>query len=152
MRSRFVLLLSALLLAATACATDETTAPDQTPEQAPEQMGATLAVASSELGDIVADGEGMTLYAFQPDEQGDPTCVDACLQNWPLLEAPATAGTGIDESLIGTVQHPSGPTQVTYNDWPLYYFANDEQAGDTNGQGVGDNWYVVSSAGEPITS
>jgi predicted lipoprotein with Yx(FWY)xxD motif len=39
---------------------------------------------------------------------------------------------------------------VTYNDLPLYYFSGDEAAGDTNGQGLMDVWYVVSSDGEPI--
>jgi predicted lipoprotein with Yx(FWY)xxD motif len=36
------------------------------------------------------------------------------------------------------------------NGWPLYFFANDAAPGDTNGQGVGDNWFVVGTDGEPI--
>ena len=42
--------------------------------------------------------------------------------------------------------------QVTYNDWPLYYFAGDAQAGDTNGQGVGDVWFAVDASGNAIKS
>jgi hypothetical protein len=32
---------------------------------------------------------------------------------------------------------------LAYNDIPLYYFAKDQAAGDTNGQEVGDVWYIV---------
>lgn len=42
--------------------------------------------------------------------------------------------------------------QVTYNGWPLYYFARDKQAGDTTGQGVGQVWYVVSPQGDQISA
>jgi predicted lipoprotein with Yx(FWY)xxD motif len=37
-----------------------------------------------------------------------------------------------------------------YGGWPLYYFASDSAPGDTNGQGVGDVWYVIGADGEFI--
>jgi predicted lipoprotein with Yx(FWY)xxD motif len=40
--------------------------------------------------------------------------------------------------------------QVTYAGQPLYFFAGDEQPGDTNGQAVGDVWFVVTPDGTPI--
>jgi predicted lipoprotein with Yx(FWY)xxD motif len=40
--------------------------------------------------------------------------------------------------------------QVKVGDWPLYRFANDAAAGDTNGQGVGGVWFVVGPDGELI--
>ena len=138
--------------------TDEPTAADATTEdeaageEAPgdEAAGTTVAVASSDLGDIVVDGEGRTLYMFAPDEGGEPTCTDACAETWPVVEGPATAGEGVDEALLSTAAHPSGATQVTYGDWPLYLFANDTAPGDVNGQGVNDVWFVVGPDGEPI--
>jgi predicted lipoprotein with Yx(FWY)xxD motif len=33
---------------------------------------------------------------------------------------------------------------------PLYYFADDEEPGQTNGQGISDVWFVVSPEGEPV--
>lgn len=175
MRSRLVLLLSVLALFAAACGGgtdtgqtgDDETGPAETAMETETDPGeddatetdtateamdgeATVAVASSDLGDILVDGEGMTLYLFLPDEEGTPTCTDACVDNWPPFEGPATAGEGADDSLLGTVDHPNGTTMATYNGWPLYHFTPDEQPGDTNGQGVGDKWYVVSPAGEPI--
>lgn len=172
MRSRLVPLLAALALLVGACGggtddpgqagDEETTPPDTAMETettvTDEDTGTdagmegetTVAVASSDLGDILADGEGMTLYVFIPDDQGTPTCTDDCAETWPLFEGPATAGEGADDALLGTAEHPDGTTMATYNDWPLYYFAPDEQPGDTQGQGVGDNWFVVGPDGEPI--
>ncbi|MGH3440924.1 MAG: COG4315 family predicted lipoprotein [Nitriliruptorales bacterium] len=135
--------------------TEEQAVATETEEQAPateteEQAAATVATASSDLGDILVDGEGMTLYLFMPDEQGTPTCADDCAANWPPLEGPASAGEGADDGLLGTADHPSGVTQVTYNGWPLHYFANDSAPGDTNGQGINDVWFVVDPSGEPV--
>jgi predicted lipoprotein with Yx(FWY)xxD motif len=110
----------------------------------------TVATTTSDLGEILVDGEGRTLYAFLNDAQGAPTCADDCAQNWPPLPGPATAGEGVDGALLSTAERDDGSMQVTYNDWPLYHFAGDAAPGDTNGQGVGDVWYVVDAAGEPV--
>lgn len=117
-----------------------------------EPMGdATVMVAETDLGEILVDGEGRTLYLFTPDEQGPSTCTADCLANWPSLTGPAAAGEGVDESLLGTAARPDdGSEQVTYNGWPLYYFAADPNPGDINGQGVGDIWFVVDAAGEAV--
>src|SRR5690606_37508496 len=40
--------------------------------------------------------------------------------------------------------------QLTYGGWPLYTFIADSQAGDTSGQGVNDQWFVVSVDGTPV--
>ncbi|MGH2527158.1 MAG: COG4315 family predicted lipoprotein, partial [Actinomycetota bacterium] len=59
-------------------------------------------------------------------------------------------GEGVDASLFGTVARDDGIQQVKYNDLPLYRFADDKAAGDVNGQGLGDVWWVLDAAGEPI--
>lgn len=160
MRARYVLMISLLALVAAACGGDAdpgaggTTSPTDvatTPAEDPITTGeATIAVSSSDLGEILVDGDGMTLYLFTPDEQGEPTCTDSCAATWPPFEGPATAGAGADASLIDSTAHASGVTQVTYNGWPLYFYAGDSAAGDTNGQGLGGNWFVVSASGEAI--
>jgi predicted lipoprotein with Yx(FWY)xxD motif len=114
----------------------------------------TVMVADSDLGQILVDGEGRTLYMFKPDTDGTSTCYDECETNWPPLTVSGdiTVGEGLDASLFTTTDRTDGSTQVKAGAWPLYYFANDAAPGDTNGQDVGDVWYVVSPTGEPIES
>lgn len=112
--------------------------------------GASIQVASTDLGEVLVDGDGNTLYLFTPDAQGDSTCYDDCETNWPPLTDGAEAGSGVDAELVGSTTRSDGSTQVTYNDWPLYYFAGDVAPGDSNGQGINEVWFVVSPAGEPI--
>ena len=111
----------------------------------------TVEVAGSDLGDILVDGEGMVLYLFDNDTDGSSTCYDDCEANWPPLVGEATAGDGVDDGLLGTTEREDGTMQVTYADQPLYYFAGDQAAGDTNGQAVGDIWWVVGPDGAAIT-
>ncbi|HMJ74594.1 MAG TPA: hypothetical protein VK507_01410 [Iamia sp.] len=118
-----------------------------------ETAGATVATADSDLGTILVDGQGNTLYVFTSDAQGEPsTCTEGCAAAWPAVAGTATAGDGVDEALIGTVANADGTEQATYNDWPLYYYAQDTAPGDTNGQGVGGVWWVVDAEGNAIES
>ena len=139
--------------AVTTAAAETTSAPATTASATTMAAGEgdALAVASTDLGDIITDAEGATLYIFTPDEQGDPTCFDDCAANWPPLTTEVAAGEGLDASLLDTADRGDGTMQVTYNGWPLYYFAADAAPGDINGQGVGDIWWVIGPDGEPIT-
>jgi predicted lipoprotein with Yx(FWY)xxD motif len=116
-----------------------------------ETEGGEVMVSSTSLGDVLTDGKGMTLYMFEPDKQGESTCYDQCATAWPpLLVETATAGDGVDGSLLGTTTRTDGTTQVTYNKWPLYYWQNDKAPGDVTGQAVKDVWWVVGGNGEPV--
>ena len=132
----------------------ETEAPDtEAPETGAEDGGALLTTADSDLGEIVVDGEGMTVYLFDNDTQGgdSSSCEGACATNWPAVttdsDDPVVEGVTGE---IGTITGVDGATQVTLDGWPLYYFAGDSAAGDVNGQGVNGVWWVVSPAGEKI--
>ncbi len=122
------------------------------PASAPAAGDTLVAVGDSDLGQILVDGEGKTLYLFTPDTEGESTCYDDCATAWPplLAEGEITVGEGLDDSSFSTVARTDGTMQVKVGDWPLYYFAGDAAAGDTNGQGLGEKWYVVSPAGEAI--
>ena len=113
--------------------------------------GAVIQVASTDLGDMVVDADGNSLYLFAPDDQGDSTCYDQCEANWPPLVGDVTAGEGLDAELLGSTTRSDGSEQVTYNGWPLYYFAGDAAPGDTNGQGISGVWFVVSPEGDAIS-
>ena len=53
--------------------------------------------------------------------------------------------------MLGTTKRTDGTTQVTYNSHPLYYFAGDKAAGDTNGQGTAGIWFLLSPQGTRIS-
>ncbi len=83
-------------------------------------------LATTDLGEIVVDGAGMTLYAFTPDapENGVPTCYDGCAEAWPPLVAPEeiTAGAGLDATQFTAVpRDDDAGDQVKFGDWPLYF-------------------------------
>lgn len=139
--------LLAMAAVVAACGGDDTGG-----EGAAADAGPSIRVESTDLGDILVDDSGTVLYLFTPDNQSDSTCYDECEANWPPLVGNAVAGEGVDGGLLGTTERNDGSTQVTYNGWPLYYFANDAAAGDTNGQAVNDVWYVVDAAGDAVTS
>lgn len=108
---------------------------------------------SGEYGQYLVDDKGMALYLFTKDEPGVSNCEGDCLAKWPPLLV-AKGGEveidGADEGLISTITRSDGSTQVTFNDWPVYYWVNDKKAGDTTGQGVGDVWYLLDPQGEGI--
>jgi predicted lipoprotein with Yx(FWY)xxD motif len=108
----------------------------------------------STYGSALVDAQGRTLYLFTNDTQnGDASaCTGDCLTKWPplLTTNDPVAGEGVDASLLGTITRDDGTMQVTYNGWPLYYYAEDTAAGDANGQAVGSVWYLVSPEGEAI--
>ncbi len=145
-----------LLAACTAApGTGASSAPASTSEAASEAGAAEYAieVADSDLGEILTDPDGMTVYRFTPDTEGTSTCTGGCLENWPPVTvedaASAVAGDGVTGE-VGTITRDDGTLQVTVNGFPIYYFAADAAAGDVNGQGVGEKWYVIGPDGEMI--
>jgi predicted lipoprotein with Yx(FWY)xxD motif len=118
---------------------------------------ATIGVAGNgNLGKILVDSKGMTVYLFQKDTGPTSTCSGACAANWPPVTTTGkpTAGNGLTASMVGTTTRSDGTKQVTYNGHPLYLYTGDQSAGDTNGQNVdafGAKWYVLSPAGSAVT-
>jgi predicted lipoprotein with Yx(FWY)xxD motif len=136
---------------------EDETADDDTAEEptddATDAVEATVTTADTDFGEALVDADGMSLYLFEQDAAGDSTCYDDCEANWPpLLEEDPVAGEGADEALLGTAGRDDGSAQVTYDGWPLYYWAGDDAPGDTAGQGVGDVWWLVAPDGSAITA
>jgi predicted lipoprotein with Yx(FWY)xxD motif len=118
---------------------------------------ATVSVANTGLGKILVDSKGRTLYLYKKDTGTKSTCSGGCATAWPPLRTSGkpTAGGGAKASLLGTTPRSDGQPQVTYNGHPLYGFQGDTKPGDTTGQGnpgFGAPWYVVSPAGNEITT
>jgi predicted lipoprotein with Yx(FWY)xxD motif len=109
-----------------------------------------------DLGVIVVDGAGRSVYVFSRDRANDPTCYDACADTWlPLLtDSKPASGIGIDVAAAGTVPRRDGAEQVTYKGLPLYRYAGDKVDRDVNGQGLdmfGGGWHVLTKDGRPLT-
>jgi predicted lipoprotein with Yx(FWY)xxD motif len=108
--------------------------------------------ATTSLGVVLVGANGMTLYVYDPDTGGTPTCYDACATAWPPLVtsgAPTAAGQA-EANLLTTAARTDGTTQVVYNKWPLYLWQKDTKPGDVTGQAVGGKWWVVGPDGTPI--
>ncbi len=103
----------------------------------------------------------MTLYVFMKDTQNATTsaCTGNCAAIWPpfltkgtpiigKFNTPTNGGQGIQQNLIGTITLADGTTEVTYNGWPLHYFSQDMNPGDTNGEGMFNFWFVMAPSGQ----
>lgn len=147
-----------LALLAAACqqqptTVEEATSPDVV-SPSPPPVEATVQVVDSSRGRILADAGGRTVYVFMNDTEGTSICYDACEQRWPplVVTGEPQAGEGVQADLLTTSARRDGSTQVVYNGHPLYNYSGDSAPGDTNGQGFGDVWFVVSPEGEPVRS
>lgn len=112
-----------------------------------------LSLADSKLGKILVDGQGRTLYGFTDDNAGTSTCYTGCAPLWPALIATGTvkAGAGLDAEDFTSFDRTDGTgKQVRFYAWPVYYYAGDNAAGDTNGQGLFGKWYVIGADGKLI--
>jgi predicted lipoprotein with Yx(FWY)xxD motif len=117
-------------------------------------MAATVSVGSHpDLGSVLVDSAGMTLYMFDQDTKGagSSTCSGGCAESWPPLtvEGEPMAGDDVTAALT-TFERGGDEMQVAAGGWPLYYFAGDEEPGDANGQGVNEVWWVLRPDGTPV--
>lgn len=128
-----------------------TPAPAPTTAATPGPSGSVI-VGGTEFGRTLADPEGRTLYAFTKDQGPNSSCYGDCAATWPALtvQGKARAGPGVEADWLGTADRRDGTTQVTYKGMPLYYYAGDTVAGETNGQGIDRVWFVVAPDGDLI--
>jgi predicted lipoprotein with Yx(FWY)xxD motif len=114
-----------------------------------------VSTKTSSLGTFLVDGNGRALYLWDADHGSKSTCSGACAQAWPPVTTTGTpkASGAVKASLLGTTKRADGSSEVTYAGHPLYTFAGDTQAGQTNGQGsngFGAPWWVVTPAGKAL--
>ena len=113
--------------------------------------------SSASLGSFLVGPNGMTLYTLSSDPNNGSVCTGGCLTNWPpLLIAPggSTSGPAGATGTFGSFVRSDGTIQVTDNSRPLYYFAHDTAAGQTNGEGIaafGGVWHVAAVAAAVAT-
>jgi predicted lipoprotein with Yx(FWY)xxD motif len=153
-------LAASLLLAAcgSSSSSNTTSSPASTQAAAQSSNSSSVVVksATSPLGTILVDSQGMTLYHLSGEQGGKFICTGSCLAVWHPLTVPAGRQPSGEVGSLGTVKRPEGTVQVTYKGTPLYTFAQDKQTGETNGQGIKDvgTWSVIttSSSSTPAAS
>ncbi len=147
----------ALVLLLAACGSDSndnsSTSGDNSSQttEASNSSGSSAAIVKTgdtDLGQVLVNKDGMTVYGFTADMNGTSSCVDACAQNWPPVAVDsASLPSGMDDAIFTVITRPDGTFQLAAKNQPLYTFAMDEAAGDTNGQGVINAWWVVKPDG-----
>src|SRR5262249_33648322 len=105
--------------------------------------------SSAALGNFLVSGDGRTLYYFRLDLPGDAghapvsNCTGTCVPLWPIFHVTApTLAAGLNAADFGEFVRFDGVKQSTYKGWPLYFYAGDSKAGDTNGDNF-EVWYVI---------
>jgi predicted lipoprotein with Yx(FWY)xxD motif len=117
----------------------------------------TLTLRSTRYGRVLFDGKNRVLYGFTRDRRGGPSrCYGSCAAAWPVYFSKGSlrAGRGVKQALLGTVRRRDGRRQITYNGWPLYYYAH-EGPGEVKCQNVrefGGLWLVVKPNGQLVRS
>jgi predicted lipoprotein with Yx(FWY)xxD motif len=140
----------------------ETAGAEETAAAEPAESAAKPATAEAavvkvtktpDLGTVIVDSQGMTMYDFHKDKGTTSACYGACAEAWPplLTGGKPKAMGGAESSLLGTTKRKDGTVQVTYNGHPLYGFVEDKKPGETNGNDVsafGAEWYALEPDGE----
>lgn len=139
-----------MVLVLAACGNEANDSPqnDEVVSGTGDEKAVTLKLLESETtGEYLADSRGMALYFFKKDKSGKSNCTDECLKKWPpFMERDFAVPEGFKEKDFGTIKREdTGEEQVTYKGFPLYYFVNDKSAGDVNGEGMKNVWYIVNN-------
>jgi predicted lipoprotein with Yx(FWY)xxD motif len=118
---------------------------------------AKVSLRHTELGKILVNSSGFTLYRFTRDPRNKDTCmgVENCSEIWPplLTSGHPLAGAGVKSSLLSSIRLPNGRHQVTYAGHPLYMYAPATERGETSYVGFssyGGTWYAVNAAGKIV--
>ncbi len=112
----------------------------------------TLKVRNTRYGPILFDQRDRVLYGFTRDKRGGKsTCYGACAAAWPVYysKSRVKAVGAVKQSLIGTVRRRDGRLQVTYNGWPLYFYAHEgpREVKCQNIDEFGGIWLVMKPSG-----
>jgi predicted lipoprotein with Yx(FWY)xxD motif len=110
-----------------------------------EQTPAVKVAEKGGIGRYLTDEAGMTLYYFTQDSTNMSVCSGICLKRWPIFYAEITVvPMGMHAGDFSVITRDDGKKQSTYKGRPIYYYYGDSSPGDTDGQGAGGVWYVVS--------
>lgn len=163
----------ALLVLVSGCGDDAdpdpdaaTTAPDTTSAPAttsaaseepstsrkPKPDGTVITTGASDFGPMLYDENDQAIYIWELEPTAQPECYGDCATAWPpvLTKGEPVAEGDVRPGLLDTTKRRDGSRQVTYNDHPLYFYA-DEAPGEVKCHNVsthGGLWWVVQPGGD----
>jgi predicted lipoprotein with Yx(FWY)xxD motif len=129
----------------------ESTASKSAKSESATPVAAISVGSAPEVGKVLVDSKGFTLYYFQKDQGEKSACNGECAKVWPPLTGTGKVEGGAMSSELGTTERSDGTTQVTYAGWPLYTYAADTKPGEAKGTDVksfGASWYPLHPNGE----
>jgi predicted lipoprotein with Yx(FWY)xxD motif len=133
------------LVPLTAC----TAVPQSRPVAQRQESVVALKVAEiDDLGPVVTDAEGFTLYRFDGDKPGESTCDGECAAAWPPATVAGENFTAEGVGAVGSIVRKDGSRQLTVGGVPQYRFAKDSKPGETKGQGLQGKWFATGKNGE----
>lgn len=155
-RAAWLIGLVALVSLIAACGGGNSSSSDQTSAAPAGSGNAVVSTAKTDLGTILVDSTGKTIYMFEADVEGKSACTGPCLSSWPIVKAPASVPSTVAgvSARLGVLKRPDGARQLTVAGRPVYTYAGDSKAGMTSGQGsngFGALWWVLSPDGAQIT-
>jgi predicted lipoprotein with Yx(FWY)xxD motif len=107
------------------------------------------------IGIYLTNSSGFTLYYRSTDKpnSGNTTCTtDTCEANWPVFyQTSMNLAPGLSSSQFSSITAYNSTKIVTYNGYPLFYWAHDSKPGDTTGQGIG-GFYVATLPFTAVTT
>ncbi|MFT5676246.1 MAG: putative lipoprotein with Yx(FWY)xxD motif, partial [Paraglaciecola sp.] len=108
--------------------------------------GDEITVANGKLvGGPVSEKADFSVYVFDDDlvVPGESTCTGQCAVNWPPVLVSDGSASGISD--LAMIERLDGSIQVTHKNRPLYFYAGDSSAGQTNGDNVA-GWHSVDDS------
>lgn len=109
----------------------------------PQSSAMLKSASNSQLGNILTDGNGFTLYTFSDDTAGQSTYTGTAWLPFIVSNGVQPQADPSVTGQLGVITRSDGKMQVTLDGKPLYYYSQDNNAGDINGNGVGGKWSVV---------
>lgn len=142
-----VILISALLVAGCTQSNGGQQTPQPTSVQPTSvQQSDTVRIATTQLGKVLVDEKGMTLYYFSRDipANGTSSCYGSCAALWPIFNVNnIVVSEPLSSGDFSMITRSDGTKQIAYKGWPLYYYQNDAKPGDVNGEGILQVWFVA---------
>ncbi len=105
------------------------------------------------LGQYLTSHEGYSLYIHLKTGRNSIHCYGDCLKRWPpaiiLEDQKLYESEEIKADKVMSFKGEDGRNQLTYFEFPLYFFNLDLEPGDRKGQGK-EGFYLISPQGTPL--